>query len=67
MMTGGSVSLIVTAKAQALVLPAASVTMQLTVASPLLNVEPLAGVQTKVEPEQLSVTVGTKTTLLLLH
>ena len=66
-MTGGSVSLIVTVKAQALVLPDASVATHLTVVAPLLNVESLAGAQTNVEPGQLSVTVGVKTTLLLLH
>src|SRR5438128_537433 len=45
-MLGRSVSLIVTVKAQALVLPTASVATQFTVASPLLKAEPLAGVQT---------------------
>src|ERR1043165_6621910 len=55
---GSSVSLIVTVKVQALVLPLASVAVQVTVVVPLVNVEPLAGAQIKVAPGQPSVTMG---------
>src|SRR5260221_9675576 len=64
---GASASLIVTVKVQPLVLPEASVARQLTRVKPLSNVEPLAGVQIKVAPGQLSVDAAKKVTLLLLH
>jgi len=64
--TGASVSLMVKVKEHAFVFPAASVATHVTMVTPLLKVDPLAGVQTFVAP-QLSVTVGLKTTLLLVH
>src|SRR5260221_859965 len=64
---GASASLIVTVKVQPLVLPEVSVARQLTRVMPLSNVEPLAGVQIKVAPGQLSVDAAKKVTLLLLH
>src|SRR5713101_1546984 len=64
---GASVSLIVTVNVQPLVLPEVSVARQLTSVTPLLNVEPLAGVQITDDPGQLSVGVAVKATLLLLH
>ena len=60
---GSSVSLTVTVKVQALVLPLASVAVQVTVVTPLLNVLPLAGLQVTVPPEQLSVKEGVKFTV----
>src|SRR5260221_7619567 len=64
---GASVSLIVTLNVQPLVLPEVSVARQLTIVTPLLNVEPLSGTQITVAPGQLSVDVAVKVTLLLLH
>jgi hypothetical protein len=55
---GGSVSLTVIVKVQALVPVLASVPVQVTVLVPLGKVEPLAGTQMKLAPEQLSVTRG---------
>ena len=57
-MAGKSLSLTVTVKEQALVLPLVSLAVQVTVVTPLLNVEPLRGVQLTVAPEQLSLNVG---------
>src|SRR5258707_11671044 len=48
-----SVSLTVTVKVQLLVLPLASVAVQVTVVTPLLKLVPLAGLQLTVEPGQL--------------
>src|SRR5207249_834673 len=59
-----SVSLTVTVKVQALVLPTASVAVHVTVVTPLLKVEPLIGSQASVAPGQLSVTEAEKVTLL---
>src|SRR5438477_4011183 len=63
-MEGGSVSLTVTENAQTLVLPLASVAVQVTMVVPLGKEEPLAGEQTEVTPGQLSVAVAMKVTLL---
>src|SRR5260221_14632975 len=57
----------VTVKVQALVVLEVSVVRQLTRVMPLSNIEPLAGVQIKVAPGQLSVDAAKKVTLLLLH
>src|SRR5438046_5220392 len=62
--TGFSVSLTVTVKVHALVLPTASVAVQVTGVTPLLKLEPLAGSQAIVEPGQLSVTEAENVTLL---
>jgi hypothetical protein len=56
--TGFSVSLMVTVKVQLLVFPAASVAVHVTVVIPLANVAPEGGLQTVVTPGQLSVAVG---------
>ena len=53
--TGFSVSLTVTLKLHVAVLLLASVAVQVTLVVPLLNVEPLAGLQAMLPPEQLSV------------
>ena len=53
-MLGASVSLMVTVNIQPLVFPELSVARQITRFVPLLKVEPLGGVQTKVTPGQLS-------------
>src|SRR5438309_5801302 len=55
---GSSVSLTVTMKVQALVLPLASVAVQVTVVTPLLKLLPLTGRQDTVAPWQLSLAVG---------
>jgi hypothetical protein len=55
---GPSRSLIVTVNVQALVLPLVSVAVQVTVVTPLANVEPLAGTQATKTPGQLSVAEG---------
>ena len=55
---GSSLSVTVTVKVHAFVLPLASVAMQVTVVTPLLKLLPLAGKQTTVEPGQLSLEVG---------
>ena len=52
----------VTVKVQALVLALASVAVQVTVVVPSGNIEPLAGLQLMLEPEQLSLAVATKVT-----
>ena len=57
-MAGGSVSATDTVKVQALVLPAASVAVQVTVVTPLLKLAPLAGEQLTLVPGQLSANVG---------
>ena len=54
-MDGGCVSLTVTVKSHVATLLEASVAVQLTIVVPLLNVELLGGVQTRLAPEQLSV------------
>ena len=56
-MLGCSASLTVTVKLQLLVLPTASVAVQLTVVVPFANVLPLVGLQLKLTPGQLSVAV----------
>jgi hypothetical protein len=56
--TGFSVSFTVTVNVQALVLPAASVAVQVTVVTPLLKVEPLGGRHSTEASVQLSVAVG---------
>jgi len=55
---GFSSSLTVTVKLQVLVLPEASVAVQLTVVVPTVNIEPLAGLHTVLAPGQLSVGAG---------
>src|SRR5256885_4290447 len=60
------ISLIVTLKVQALVLPLPSVAVQVTSVVPCGKVEPLAGVQTTVTLGQLAVAVGAVDKLLLL-
>jgi len=62
---GLSVSLIVTVKLQVAVFPLLSVAEQVTGVAPTTNVVPLAGVQVKLLPGQLSLEV--KITLALLH
>ena len=59
---GASVSLIVTLKLHAAVLPLASVAVQVTVVSPLANVLPLAGTHTIESPGQLSLVEALKLT-----
>src|SRR5258706_15863173 len=56
---GSSVSLTVTVQEQMLLLPLASLTVQVTVVTPLLKLVPLAGLQLTVEPGQLSLAFGT--------
>ena len=56
--TGGSVSLTVTVKLQLLVLPAASVAVQLTGVVPMPKLEPVGGLQLTATPAQLSVAAG---------
>jgi hypothetical protein len=56
--TGASVSLTVTVKEQALVLPLASVAVQVTDVVPLGKVEPLASVQAMLAPGQLSLALA---------
>lgn len=56
---GGCVSLTVTVKVQAApVLFEASFGVQVTVVVPMLNVDPAAGTQVTVAPEQLSEAIG---------
>jgi hypothetical protein len=57
-MTGASPSVTVMVKVQALVLPLLSVAVQVTVAVPLLKVEPLAGLQATEATAQLSLALG---------
>src|SRR6185369_10070 len=59
---GAWLSLTVTVKVQALVRALVSVAVQVTVVVPLTKSVPLAGLQTKVTPGQLSVAVGAKVT-----
>src|SRR6185369_2293967 len=59
---GAWLSLTVTVKVQALVRALVSVAVQVTVVTPLAKSVPLAGLQTKVTPGQLSVAVGAKVT-----
>ena len=56
--TGGSVSLTLTVKVQLLVLPAASVAVQVTGVMPVPKLEPAGGLQLTVTPGQLSVAAG---------
>jgi hypothetical protein len=56
--TGFSVSSMVTVKVQAFVFPLVSVAVQVTVVTPLANVEPLAGTHATRTPGQLSVAEG---------
>src|SRR5437764_13429218 len=62
-MVGFSVSFAVTVKVQVLVLPEASVAVQVTVVVPLAKLEPEAGEQLVVTPGQLSLAVGLKVTV----
>ena len=55
---GSSVSLTLTVNAHVLVLPLASVAVQVTVVTPLLKLLPLDGRQATVAPGQLSLAVG---------
>ena len=55
---GASVSLTVTVKVQALVLPEASLAVQVTVVVPVAKVEPLGGTQVRLKLVQLSVAVA---------
>jgi len=55
---GGSVSLTVTVKLQVLVLPAASVAVQVTGVVPVPKLEPVGGLQLTVTPGQLSLAAG---------
>lgn len=67
-MVGSSVSLIVTVKVQALVLPLASVAVHVTVETPLGKVEPLVGEQPESTPGQLSEAAGAAhVTFALVH
>ena len=71
-MTGGSVSLTVTAKVftsnvHIVWLPLASVAILVTTVVPRGKVLPLGGILTTVTPGQLSLAVTTKITLLRLH
>jgi hypothetical protein len=50
--------LTITVKLQLLVLPAASVAVQVTGVVPVLKLEPVGGVQVTVTPGQLSVAAG---------
>jgi hypothetical protein len=58
LIAGGSVSLTVTVKVHALVLPLASVAVQVTLVTPLLKLVPLTGLQLTLAPGQLSLRVG---------
>ena len=60
--TGGWLSITATVKEQALVLPLASVAVQVTVVTPLANVAPLLGTQLTEPPGQLSVNEAVKLT-----
>ncbi len=62
-MVGGCVSLTVTVKVQVAVLPLMSVAVQVTFVVPLGKLEPLAGAQTAVRPEQLSFVATAKFTI----
>src|SRR2546426_907438 len=64
---GRSVSVTVTVKLQPLVLPAASVTPQVTAVTPTRKVEALGGLHTTVTLVQLSLALTVYVTLLLLH
>src|SRR2546427_519087 len=64
---GRSVSLTVTVKLQPLVLPAASVTPQVTAVTPTRKVEALGGLHTTVTLVQLSLALTVYVTLLALH
>jgi len=55
---GGVVSLTVTVNEQEAVFPDPSVAVQVTVVTPLANVDPDAGAHSTVAPGQLSVGVG---------
>src|SRR5438552_16471317 len=55
----------VTVKLQVLLLPEASVAVQVTLVVPMGKVEPLGGLQVAVTFEQLSVAVAVQVTLLL--
>ena len=57
-MMGNSVSLTVTMKLQLVVLPEASVAVQVTLLVPLANVLPLVGMQVTLTPGQLSVAIA---------
>jgi len=61
--TGGSVSMTITAKVQRLVLPLASVATQVTVVPPNAKRVPEGGEQTGVAGPQLSETVGKNDTI----
>jgi len=59
---GGSLSLTVTVKLQAAVLPLASVAVQVTGVTPLPKIDPLAGTQPNPTPGQLSLITGVNPT-----
>ena len=62
----GLVQLTITLNEQLAALPAPSVAVQVTVLVPCAKVDPLAGVQLLVTPEQLSLTVGANVTTAVL-
>src|SRR5437773_676662 len=64
---GGCVSAMVTVKVQAFVLPLPSVAVQVTVVTPTLKVEPLAGTQLDVTAVQLSAALTAQVTLAFEH
>src|SRR5436309_1082657 len=66
-MTGASLSLTVTLKVQALVLPLPSVAVQVTTVAPLAKADPLAGRQTTEALPQLSLAVGTVKVATAVH
>jgi hypothetical protein len=65
--TGASESLMATVNEQLAVLPEVSVAVQFTVLVPLANVEPEAGVQTRLSTEQLSLAVAAYVTLVFVQ
>jgi hypothetical protein len=63
----GTVAVTIILNEQLAVLPDASVAVQVTVLVPCAKVEPLAGLQLEVTPEQLSLTVGANVTTGVLQ
>src|SRR6185436_1977762 len=66
-MSGASVSLTVTLKVQALVLPLPSVAVQMTTVVPLVKAVPLAGEQTTEALVQLSLALGAVKVATAVH
>src|SRR6266571_3042952 len=66
-MTGASLSLTVTLKVQALVLPLPSVAVQVTTVAPFAKAVPLAGMQTTEALPQLSLAVGAVKVATAVH